>query len=535
MKAHIKHFLYVAALLLLVGCSQDDESVVKTSGTAKPLTFTITDAGYSADGNSGTRAAEDNYKTKFTADDACGLYIVRNGKVKEANVKLTATKVDGGNIVWTMGKEVKGEATDKYYLYYPYKDNDYMDGKVTESIDADAETDADAEVNTFFQPLTDEWVVVADQSDYEDGYTASDLMTAKGEAKAEEDGIISLTFKMVHRMALAVIEMPNKVYHFKQDNVTIPDYKIKASEENFEQEELVVKPYKMEDGIYRYIFNPSKIEDDIEGTYKKDDGSTTTKNKKFRISSSKLERISAGKSKKFKIDGGVKEINDYVLQKGDYFCKNAEGKWYIIPKVEDKNDECIAVVFSVGHNQNDKSDYTQTGISSKECHGYAVALENAKPEYFSEDGHKWGPALDSSDGLGCYPTDDSGNKIDNQSNPNIDWSGYAYTQKIINAAGGIESLNATEVSGYPATYHAVNYSKNAPSNSSGWFLPSVGQLVSVSDRNNGIDNLSLGNKQYWSSSEHYNYPKNIALYVFSGQVGENSKSQTQHVRPILAF
>lgn len=30
--------------------------------------------------NSGTRAAEEGYKTNFTASDACGLYIVRTAR-----------------------------------------------------------------------------------------------------------------------------------------------------------------------------------------------------------------------------------------------------------------------------------------------------------------------------------------------------------------------------------------------------------------------------------------------------------------------
>ena len=42
--------------------------------------------------------------------------------------------------------------------------------------------------------------------------------------------------------------------------------------------------------------------------------------------------------------------------------------------------------------------------------------------------------------LGCCPTDGSGKKQNNYSAPDIDWSGYAWTQKIITAAGGKDKL-----------------------------------------------------------------------------------------------
>ena len=64
-------------------------------------------------------------------------------------------------------------------------------------------------------------------------------------------------------------------------------------------------------------------------------------------------------------------------------------------------------------------------------------------------------------------------KQNNYSAPDIDWSGYAWTQKIITAAGGKDKLNATEDSGYPATYYAVvDYAHKVPSpaNSTGWFF-----------------------------------------------------------------
>ena len=143
--------------------------------------------------------------------------------------------------------------------------------------------------------------------------------------------------------------------------------------------------------------------------------------------------------------------------------------------------------------------------------------------------------------------DGSGNKQNNYSTPDIDWSGYAWTQKIITAAGGKEKLNATEQSGYPATYYAVvDYENNkaqAPANSSGWFLPSIGQMwnvyqnrTSLFDGKTGVSVLQRD--WYWSSSEIYSYPAYRALFVSvsDGNVDSYSKdSSDSYVRPVLAF
>ena len=86
----------------------------------------------------------------------------------------------------------------------------------------------------------------------------------------------------------------------------------------------------------------------------------------------------------------------------------------------------------------------------------------------------------------------------------------------------MENLNATEQAGYPATWYAVvDYEGkfNAPANSSGWFLPSIGQMWNVyQNRSSLFDDKTgvsgLQSDRYWSSSEYYYYPANYALYVY---------------------
>ena len=100
----------------------------------------------------------------------------------------------------------------------------------------------------------------------------------------------------------------------------------------------------------------------------------------------------------------------------------------------------------------------------------------------------------------------------------------------------------------PATYYAVvDYETKvkAPTNSSGWFLPSIGQMwnvyqnrTSLFDGKTGVSGLQR-DWWYWSSSEYYNNPADNALYVLVAQgfvnCGYKTESSILSVRPVLAF
>ena len=224
-------------------------------------------------------------------------------------------------------------------------------------------------------------------------------------------------------------------------------------------------------------------------------------------------------------------VGDYLLQDGTVLGQENT----LTPELA---SQVVGIVFYAGHHENDASDYTNTGIGQQKCHGYAVALQDATSSHCM-----WGVYGTA---LGCYPTDGSENKQDNYSTPDIDWSGYAWTQKIITAAGGKENLNATAQSGYPATYYAVvDYETKvkAPTKSSGWFLPSIGQMwnvyqnrTSLFDGKTGVSVLQ--SDWYWSSSEYYYLPAYVALYVLVsyGVVSGYDKDLSDScVRPVLAF
>lgn len=222
-------------------------------------------------------------------------------------------------------------------------------------------------------------------------------------------------------------------------------------------------------------------------------------------------------------------VGDYYMSDGTFVDKAATLSYR-------QEIGCIGIVFYVGQHENDGSDYTDSGIRQPKCHGYVVALQDAI------DRCMWGVAGTE---IGCIPTDADGNKQDNYSNPDIDWNGYAWTQKIIAAAGGNDNLNATEQAGYPATYYSVvDYRSKvtAPANTSGWFLPAIGQMINISqnrdslfaDKNSVQEITEYGT--YWTSSECSYYPTFALTMAHFGRAMDEYKSYNSgSVRPILAF
>lgn len=207
---------------------------------------------------------------------------------------------------------------------------------------------------------------------------------------------------------------------------------------------------------------------------------------------------------------------------GDLYCITKRGnRGYVIPsdKATDIDKErCIGVVIYAGHHPNDKSDYSATGIGSATCHGYAIAKSFRRQPHIG-----WGPEDHGLSLFPDYPRSDEykywedGSEIEPDNRyVTRDWSGYLYTTRIIEKAGGKDKLGENAISGFPATYLAVNGSGVAPVNSSGWFLPSMGQLVQALNERNSLsvagDHGWGGGDTFWSSNTTADSPKVYTLY-----------------------
>ena len=517
MKRNLLHTIWVAAAVLLAAsCEREELPGVGADGT-QTLAITVTDGGYApADRNGGspagvpqTRAVENGYTTRFTAGDACGLYIVRGGELAYANVKLTATAATDGTLTWqpeagvTLAGGFKDEA---YYLYYPYQAD--MIGKTASVPTADM-SDAD-----FFAPLITGWIPKADQSIYTTGYTASDLMTATGTA-TKDGSTLKLSFSMAHRMALAVIELPGTKYVFTNTGGSaIPDYTAPTSADFTESQ---AKPYRMADGTYRYIVHPATAPV-ITGSY-------AGGSREFAF----IPSATTGSYKTYKIDGGGVVVKQHNLQVGDYFCSsgNASG-WYIIPKelAPTESDNCIGIVLKAGRDTEgswaDNGTYKLKGstTSMSEVHGYVLALHDA------HSGCQWGSFETE---VGCDRNQTTG------------FNGYSSTQTIVAKVQGGNLQYAFPAAYYATTGYEAQYP--APANTSGWFLPSGGQcqywlnnrvVILRSIQNAGGDEWK---DYYWSSSEDSSNPASGAyfLHMRGGSMSNDYKSFGSAVRACLAF
>ncbi len=565
MKRNILHIFWSA--LLLTACTQKELPQPGTSD-ATPLAITITDGGYvpqaSTDGlqKAVTRAAENGYRTEFTAGDACGLYVVRNGEIVYDNVKLTASTGTDGSIFWQpeAGVIPTGlQMGERYYLYYPYQEE--MAGKPDPSAPDDA---------YFFASLINSWEPEADQSNYAEGYTASDLMTGMGTAVKAEDKLL-LSFVMTHRMALAVIELPKTIYHFTNitDGGNIPDY-VHAPFVDFYSVSNA-KPFRTKDGNYIYIVRPGQSDAElITGRYDKDDKGM----KEFNFITNE---ILTGSYKSYKINGAPIVEKEHNLQIGDVLL--ADG--YLAGKDETLTPEqqasVAAIVFWTPAETTPDGRQTPANLSDDKImsaehpyctHGLAVAVKDVT--YKNSETIVW-QSSDSQEQIKLW-----------QEGPDFT---HARKNRFVSIGSGYDATdNINRIYGYQNTVVLRAYNayctdngkdsyivspvaaldefamnKPAPAGSTGWFIPSGKELHMLCYKD--VDNIcyafdssytdtrdtvnaslsavggdSLGSAYYWSSSEYRDNRTNAFLVDFlTAYVPGNNKRLSLRVKAVCAF
>lgn len=519
----------MAVMTTLAACSQDDEPLDAAPKQAA-IEFEITDGGYG--GDEATRAKEEGFRTKFTAGDKCGLYIIDNGKFIASNVKLTAEEGENGEITWKAADGAISNVTDnsKYFLYYPYQIELY--GSEAQLGDDD---------KTVFKNLIDgfgfEWYQYTQNL-----YTQSDLMTATGTASTGADGKLKVSFSMTHQMALAVIEVPKTVYKF--EGTSIPDYTV-ASSVDFSGSDY--KPLRMEDGTYRFVLNP-----DYSTNIKSITG-TVNGNKKFTISAEKLKGIKKGTYKTFRIGGANATIEQkHTLQVGDYLMKdgNLVGKDDLS---DDKKADVAAIVFWAGDAT--AKDKTLKADHGGCTHGLAVAVNGDEQTAWQSTGVSVQDWLNVNRSGVYLNVQTEGTWLEHQVN-NI--QGYNNTKAIE------DYNNANTDSKVLAVEKIVEYraSNPAPANSSNWYLPSAKELSIIcgkditeniygSGNNVGTENRDVINTSlqkvdgamqlgtttlYWYLSSTERIGTAVVYVKFSnGFVMYDDKSNSNHVRPVLAF
>lgn len=206
--------LTVLSLSFLTSCDRED-SVVPAIGRGS-LSIVVNTEQWNAKGGEGadTRTSYSAIvesggskilPTTFSNGDAIGLYVVdKEGKVVFANQKFT---YNGSSWVTDNTVEYTGDMTGyTYYAYYPYQDS--PSGAHGMGDDVSTST-SDAE---FFASLIKNWTPNSNQSTIE-GFSGSDLMTAKGTAAMPYSWMVQVSFTMKHRMGLLVTKETLSYYN----------------------------------------------------------------------------------------------------------------------------------------------------------------------------------------------------------------------------------------------------------------------------------------------------------------------------------
>ena len=251
---------------------------------------------------------------------------------------------------------------------------------------------------------------------------------------------------------------------------------------------------------------------------------------------------------------------DYLLSDGSVL-----GKESIL--THKAASQVVGIVFYVGHHGSDGSDYTDTGIGQQKCHGYAVSLTFANNGDHDKLAWEKGPNGEYDRDVGA-------------TNSRTDWNGYSNQQKFHEF---IRDNPDWDMKNFPAAFACETYGNRtvdqngnptnaydwqkplaAPSNTSGWFMPSLRQLWDLfecsflTERMRAVKNSlpdDCGYKDYigwleakdywdsWSSTEGGLESRNPKLathadYRYSASqayIASSQKAQENYVRAVLAF
>lgn len=224
---------------------------------------------------------------------------------------------------------------------------------------------------------------------------------------------------------------------------------------------------------------------------------------------------------------------DNLPQVGDYYY--ADGTWSA--NYKPGTPACIGIVFKVDAGTGDNADNYDGKLPDGFIRGYVIALNDANP-----NAGAWGRR----------ETDESG--LTNEGQYINKYDGYKNTCVIRNQGNVYNNTNINNPTAngqYWAFKVASEYSVAAPAGSSGWYLPSIGQLNDIYTMTNRAALLQAAggedfrttpnNGRYWSSTEKNHY--DAWYYQFNGSGAQAyAKSNdgglylsSSYVRAILTF
>lgn len=458
-----KHISIFLSLALLCACSGEDyDSPLQETGA---LEVTVSVGNFVTNGAPDTRATDTGNTTSFEEGDRMGIIVLdKSGRILSDNIPY---KYSSNTWIFDSNSN-EGKAVVNYnnkafacLAYFPY------------SADANGITNIDG-LKAQFQPQYDQRT--------KDAYRASDLLVWSTSGDAP---LTKLEIALEH--AYSSVSLPGVRITCTINNSETTYSSSLMSDVSFTLGGSPYSAYQAADGSYRIITVPQNLtaSDRWFFTY-------VAKTYSGTMSATSL----AAKSRY--VLAPTLNIGAYTLayaQVGDFYCKNSKDEGYLIPGdiatlTEDQQKACIGIVYSTDASRIStaaKTVLSGKGVSSP--HGLVMALTNAS------EGCRWGNENnDENSGGGTGdPFKENTDQLQKQYN-NVD--GYGETHWIIDT---YKNSGSTLKDTYTAFYDASRYGTSdsntekyaAPTNTTGWFIPGMGQWWDILSNLGRIDLTSF--------------------------------------------
>lgn len=412
----------------LASCTQ--EEIVQNDVPARQaLNISVNTQDFvSEDGSRATTGTDAGRTTAFVEGDAMGVYVISS----DGPVICNNEKFVYNGTAWEAANELYYWKNANYIAYYPYN-AELTSQNITSVEDIKAEF---AKSGDFYTQNTAE------------AYEKADLLAA---VNSPANGTIQ--FDLAHQFSMVEINVPVRKYVTKTGyNYTAP---VSLNWDTpLTIDKKAVTPYSTGKGSFRFIVpSATDLELTLDGHLMYDEGVPVN----FGSSTSQSINLASGSCKVYNVT--YSEVENKVvprdLEVGDFYY--TDGSIYPYGNQEGDNDKskpvkdgCIGVIFEVG-----------TGVADTEwTHGSVLALKSLGQA-------KWSANK-------CTVT---GNVVGTQSADATIKSGYEVTQALVEMDNFLQS---------DAAYLAYNFGKGeddsqyaAPVSSSGWYLPSIADWVTV--------------------------------------------------------
>ena len=424
-------------------------------------------------------------KSSYANGDAIGMYVVdKYNKVIEENLKFTYNDNDSK---WTVksGKEFKGSPQYNYFVYYPYQEGG-LPGAPAKGTEATEENVASAD--NFFADAIKKWGEkfdtssgqTIDQSDIEK-MNSFDLQIGKADGLGESGTTINFA-SMTHTMALAEIKLGIKTLSGFTNY--LPGYDATNSSNTYEwivpvraRASSNIKGYNMyktADYSYVSIVRPGNT------TFNSVQEESDVNRWKQELSFENLaSNTYASKEAESQQEGNPNKREPYTVALGDVYYSDGSISHYKDELLYGKIPVGIVVYIPAATGVDKWSERGSViGNSNIGGHGLVMALKNVgstgadtRTNYGNK--YAWGfLGINNKTGYQSLTLSDHLDaKITNRG------SGY-YLSNILGDGSAAVSAAKSYKPSY-GTNSSVSLTNNATTKTTGWFLPSAGQIYAV--------------------------------------------------------